>query len=183
MAPIEPFKLALGSDHELRIRCAVPDDATAVLESARATIREVPEQNVTELDEFRYTEDEERELLQKYVDEPGWLFLVAVVDQKIVGQLNFRNGNRRRIAHGGSFGISITHPWRGQGIGTRLIRTLLDWARSGELIRRIELGALSTNTRAVALYGRLGFVEEGRRRRAFRVGDRYVDDVIMARWV
>jgi len=46
----------------------------------------------------------------------------------LLGRIAFRNGNRRKLAHHGSFGIGVHHDWRGRGVGTALISALLDWA-------------------------------------------------------
>jgi RimJ/RimL family protein N-acetyltransferase len=60
------------------------------------------------------------------------------------------------------------------------MRTAVDWARGTGVVTRVELQAFAGNDAATRLYERLGFVTEGRRRRAvFRDGE-YQDDVIMA---
>jgi RimJ/RimL family protein N-acetyltransferase len=42
---------------------------------------------------------------------------------------------------------------------------------------------LGTNTAALSLYERLGFRREGIQREEFRIGGRYVDDVLMAKYL
>jgi ribosomal protein S18 acetylase RimI-like enzyme len=70
------------------------------------------------------------------------------------------------------------HPdYRGRGLGERLIRASLDAAR-GEGFERIELSVYGQNTRAVALYRRVGVVDEGTRVRGKKVDGQY-DDVHM----
>ena len=66
-----------------------------------------------------------------------------------------------------------SHAW-GQGIGSILVDTLIDWARSGGVIRKINLTVRVDNERGLALYRRRGFVVEGT-----RVGDVCVDGVDM----
>jgi ribosomal protein S18 acetylase RimI-like enzyme len=76
----------------------------------------------------------------------------------------------------------VVHPEKtGQGVGSALLSHLLDWAARDSRVARVELCVRSTNTRAIALYRKLGFVEEGRLQRRIRLEDgTFVDDVSMA---
>lgn len=76
--------------------------------------------------------------------------------------------------------VSVLAERRGQGIGTRLMDALERCAR-GRKMRRLELEVFAGNTRAVALYERLGYELEGRKRRAVRNGDEVDDILIMAK--
>lgn len=66
--------------------------------------------------------------------------------------------------------------FRGQGIGSRLLRETVEAAKHAGL-KRIELEVFSSNRVAIALYQRHGFIQEGVKRQA-RVLDGVVDDVI-----
>jgi ribosomal protein S18 acetylase RimI-like enzyme len=76
----------------------------------------------------------------------------------------------------------VVHPEKtGQGVGSALLSHLLDWAARDTRVMRVELCVRSTNTRAIALYRKLGFFEEGRLQRRIRLEDgTFVDDVAMA---
>ena len=54
------------------------------------------------------------------------------------------------------------------------------WAKGDGALQRIELNVFATNATAIRLYERCGFVVERRRKDAVRVGDGFVDDVVMA---
>jgi RimJ/RimL family protein N-acetyltransferase len=69
--------------------------------------------------------------------------------------------------------------YRGRGIGAQLAFAAIHAARENE-IERIELEVWASNTNAIALYHRLGFVEEGVQRRARLLDGRYDDSVLMA---
>jgi RimJ/RimL family protein N-acetyltransferase len=75
----------------------------------------------------------------------------------------------------------VVHPgFTGLGIGTALMQQMLDWARAHPALSKIELLVRAENLRAVALYRKFGFVEEGRlRRRVQTVGGRFLDDLVM----
>ena len=81
------------------------------------------------------------------------------------------------------FGLNIVvYPaYTGRGVGTALMTTLMAWAEAHPDLERIELFVRATNTRAIALYRKFGFVEEGRLVRRVRTPDgTFVDDLVMA---
>jgi L-phenylalanine/L-methionine N-acetyltransferase len=105
------------------------------------------------------------------------------------------SGTERIVAHAGLFvpqtslrrmhvrglGIVVAKDCQGQGIGDRLMTALLDWADNWAGVLRIELTVFTDNTRAIALYQRHGFVQEGiMRAYALRDGV-YADTLAMAR--
>ena len=82
------------------------------------------------------------------------------------------------------FGIGIRKEWRGRGVGEAVLRALLDWATKNPRIEKVSLAVLADKANAIALYRKLGFVEEGRRVPEIKVAKgKYVDDLLMYRWV
>jgi RimJ/RimL family protein N-acetyltransferase len=76
----------------------------------------------------------------------------------------------------------VVHPGHtGASIGTALMNDVLGWARGHAPLEKIELLVRATNARAIALYRRFGFVEEGTLRRRVRTADgEFIDDITMA---
>jgi RimJ/RimL family protein N-acetyltransferase len=66
-----------------------------------------------------------------------------------------------------SLGMAILDAYRSQGIGTRLIGQGTDWARRVGA-HKVALEVWPHNERAIALYTKMGFVEEGRLRKHYR---------------
>ena len=86
---------------------------------------------------------------------------------------------RRR--HVMNLGIAVHPEAQGQGVGRALMQALCDWADQWGQVLRIELTVFVDNPRAIALYQRFGFRQEGRHvGYALRQG-RYVDVFAMAR--
>ena len=56
--------------------------------------------------------------------------------------------------------------YRGKGVGTFAIRTMISHAFFNLNLRRIQLGVLENNIIAINLYKKVGFIEEGRKRKA-----------------
>ena len=68
---------------------------------------------------------------------------------------------------------------QGKGIGTFAVKSIVDHAFFNLNLRRIQLEVLDYNQTAQKLYKKIGFVEEGRRRKAVYKDGQYVDEIIM----
>lgn len=68
----------------------------------------------------------------------------------------------------------------GQGLGSDCTRYALRFGFDQLNLNRIHLSVLTTNARAVKMYERLGFAEEGRLRQAQYKDGAYIDVILMA---
>ena len=91
------------------------------------------------------------------------VLLVAEVDGRIVGQLDMELA-RYGVA---DLAMVVAQGWRGQGIGTALLRAGIAWAR-GAGAHKVALQVWPHNQAAIALYEKLGFQREGLLRRHYR---------------
>jgi len=114
----------------------------------------------------------EEELFIRSHDGPNALLLTAWADAEAIASLAFQRGTFARTRHAGTFGVGVAQAWRGVGIGSMLLERLIAWTRAHPQIERIGMEVFETNPGAVRLYRRFGFEEEGRRRKAFRLGGR-----------
>ncbi len=90
-------------------------------------------------------------------------------------------GPALRRRHAMHLGIAVAHEAQGQGVGAALMGALCDWADRWGQVLRIELTVFADNARAIALYRRFGFRQEGLHvGYALRVGQ-YIDTLSMAR--
>jgi RimJ/RimL family protein N-acetyltransferase len=168
---------------QVQVRRAQPDDAGAIIELVKGICAEGDVDLPMEPDEFPHTLEEERKFLDDVGKSDNSVFLVAeTADGRIVGICNAGGGKRRALRHAVTIGISVHREFRGRGVGTALLRELVDWARATGVVKRIELSVYARNERAIHVYEKLGFVHEGRRRKAAR--DRQtgelIDDFVMA---
>jgi len=61
------------------------------------------------------------------------------------------------------FGLALfERAQAGKGYGGRMLRLMLDYLRDWQNIRKVSLEVLDDNAPAIAIYRRVGFVEEGR---------------------
>lgn len=118
------------------------------------------------------------------LDEPLWgraWLLWANKPRRVVGHLELIGGRVPAELHRAVLAMGIQRAFTGQGHGPRLIETAVRWARTEARLAWIDLGVFTNNEPARKLYERMGFVEQGRRRDAFRVDDGLsIDDIHMA---
>jgi RimJ/RimL family protein N-acetyltransferase len=129
--------------------------------------------------EFDMTVEEERYFLQQVAQSPTSLYLLAEIDEKIVGTLSFTAGKRLRVQHIGEFGTSVSRAYWNLGIGNHMLNYLITWARQTAIIRKINLRVRVDNLPAIHLYEKHGFVQEGRITREFYLHGQFVDAYIM----
>lgn len=123
--------------------------------------------------------EEEENFIENALEMKNSLFIIAEINGKIVGNLNFSGGTRERTAHVGEFGVTVLKEYWGNGIGEELIRYLLSWSKSSGIIRKINLSVRIDNIRAIKLYKKLGFLEEGIVKRDFFINDKFYDSLVM----
>lgn len=88
-----------------------------------------------------------------------------------------------RASHVVSLGtLAVSPRWRGSGLARELIEQIVAML-SAQGVLRLELMLETDNPRAFAFYKKLGFVQEGLMRAAYkRAGDPYyMDEIFMAR--
>lgn len=157
-----PRKLTTKDDRPLLIRKALGDDAAEIL-----PFLDIIATDTTYITfrpgEFSLNEEQEHAFLETALSTANQLYLLAIVDGAIVGCLTFSGGKYQRSRHTGFFGISVLKKFWDLGIGSALLAGLIDWAKASDIIRKIDLYVRTDNQRAIALYKRKGFVQEGTR--------------------
>lgn len=110
--------------------------------------------------------------------------LVAELAGEVVGYAALRNPTQMP-AHVHVWeinGLAVDSAASGKGVGGALVEAAFsEAARRGA--RKVSLRVLGPNTVARKLYARCGFHEEGVLRDEFLLDGRFVDDVLMARFV
>jgi putative acetyltransferase len=110
-------------------------------------------------------------------------YIVAAVDGEIVGHALLEPLQLKATHHVVQLTIVTHHGWQDKGIGRAMLTHLIDWARSNPLVERIELRVRSINSRAIELYKKVGFKEEGRFVKRIKTSNGYIDDISMALFV
>ncbi|HEY8804088.1 MAG TPA: GNAT family N-acetyltransferase, partial [Clostridium sp.] len=78
-------------------------------------------------------------------------------------------------------GIMIHKAYQNKGVGTTLMNALIDVADNWLMLVRIELTVFEDNERAINLYKKFGFEQEGIKRLAVIRNGKYENEYLMAR--
>ncbi len=105
---------------------------------------------------------------------------VAEIDGEVVGVAGITLG-KGRMRHVAKLGIMVHDDHWGKGIGSALMEALVDLCDRWLNVVRIELIVNADNERAINLYRKFGFVEEGRQAKAVFKNGEYADLIMMAR--
>ncbi len=132
-----------------------------------------------------YGEPLTREEEKKHLDETiegmkkgDKVVVVAEINGVYAGSGDLRRETVRRKKHGGNIGISLLAKYREEGIGTELLKSLIDEARTMGL-RLLTLTCFENNDRALHVYEKLGFKQVGLVPEACLYKDKYYGEVVM----
>jgi len=94
----------------------------------------------------------------------------------------FRLSNHSKENHNIYIGADIHPVFAGQGLGYKSYKEFMSFLFSEKEydLNKISLEVLATNKRAIHLYKKLGFVQEGCKRQEVLKGDTYIDSIIMS---
>lgn len=112
--------------------------------------------------------------------------LVAEVNEievkKVIGLVGLHVNRNPRLRHSANVGIMVHVDYQGKGIGTALLKKIIDLADNWLMLVRLELTAFIENEGAVKLYKSLGFEIEGTKKFAAIRNGKYADEYLMARY-
>ncbi|MCM1541057.1 MAG: GNAT family N-acetyltransferase [Blautia sp.] len=118
----------------------------------------------------KYTVENEKALIDRMNDSSNEAMLVCIVEGRLAGncQISWNEGIKTR--HRASVAIALLSEFWGQGIGTRFFEELIHIAEENEIMQ-LELDFVEGNTRARALYEKMGFRITGVKPDAIRLKD------------
>lgn len=107
----------------------------------------------------------------------GGVQLVAVDDDgSVAGWCDIRRNPFDGFRHVGTLGVGLLPAHRERGLGPKLLARTIEAAAAAGM-HRIELEVFASNTRAVHVFEKAGFVREGLKRGA-RLLDGVADDLV-----
>lgn len=156
------------------IRAASPQDAEAI-----TALHNLPGYRYGTLRTPFHSVADIRSSLEKPVGDGRRL--VADLDGQVIGDIGLTLAGNPRRRHTASIGMGVHDAFAGRGVGSELMKAVLDIADNWLDLRRVELTVFTDNEAAIRLYERHGFIREGCLKAfAFRDGQ-YVDAYTMAR--
>lgn len=139
------------------IRCAREEDIPAMLDYLYVTSGETefllryPEECT------KYTPEGEKALIERMNASDCEAMLVCIVEGRLAGNCQISWSKKIKTRHRASVAIALMKEYWGQGIGTRLFSELIRIAEENENILQLELEFVEGNSRARALYEKMGF--------------------------
>ena len=108
-------------------------------------------------------------------------FVAVLADGTVIGTAGLRVCPSPRMRHVGSVGLFVHTEYQNMGVGTALLKTLLDLADNWLMLVRVELEVFADNQRAIHLYEKFGFEKEALLRMSVVRDGQYWDNYKMAR--
>lgn len=102
-------------------------------------------------------------------------------EEQIIGSAGITIFPNPRLRHSASVGIMVHKDYQDKGVGTELMKAIIDIADNWLMLIRVELTVFADNERAIHLYEKFGFQIEGKKEKAAIRNGQYVDEFIMAR--
>jgi RimJ/RimL family protein N-acetyltransferase len=165
-----PFVLRDG--RSALLRSPRDEDIPGLLEYLRVTAAETefllryPE----ECDKF-YSAQAEKNFIDRINAADNGAMLVCIVDGRVAGNCDIQWSRMIKLRHRATVAIALMKEFWGLGIGTRMMQELIRIAEADEKILQLELDFIEGNSRARALYEKMGFRICGMRPDAIRLKD------------
>lgn len=119
----------------------------------------------------RYTPEGEKALFERMNAAENEAMLVCIVAGKVAGAAQISWSDRMKTRHRASVAIALLKDYWNQGLGTRLFEVLIRIAQDTPHILQMELEFVEGNSRARALYEKMGFRIAGIIPNAIRLKD------------
>lgn len=170
--------MELNNGMELLISKATKDDAKAIIEYLNIVGGESDNLLFGKNGFHMDIDSEEKFILDINHSEKSALF-IGKINGEIACVGSIQSPNRERIAHQCDIAISVRKHFWNMGVGTELIKTLIEFAKHTKQIEIIHLGVRSDNVEAIKLYKKMGFCEIGLYKKFFKINGEYADEILM----
>jgi len=153
------------------LRSPLEEDAERTLEYLRISAGETdfilryPEECA------KYTLEGEKKLFQQKNESPNEAMIMCIVDGRVVGNCEIKFATNMKTKHRANVAIALISEFWNQGIGTRMFQELIRLAKERGDILQMELEFVEGNSRARALYEKMGFRITGVKPDALRLKD------------
>jgi len=104
------------------------------------------------------------------------VFAIEDSDRTYVGGISLHTPSLKNGTFG--FGVNVDRRHRGSGYATEAVRILLRYCFHERRFQKCNSACVESNDASIALHKKLGFIEEGRRRRQYYLNGRFYDDIL-----
>lgn len=168
----------MNSKQPITIREAMPSDAPALLQAMNILNKETPYLVVSEQALSLNNAYMEHKINSIY-NKNNQHILLALDDDKIIGVATIASEFSQQFEHVGEVGITVAKKYWGMGLGTELLKNLIELSKQSPITKRLEITVQKRNTRAISLYKRVGFTIDGVKEKAFLSENNDFIDIVM----
>ena len=177
---IKPFDFKLKDGRTATILSPRDQDINGVIEYLKISAAETefilryPE----ECD--KYTYEAEKAIFDRMNASEDEAMLICLVDGKVAGNCGIHFSNKLKTRHRAGVAIALCKEFWNLGIGTRMFEEMEKLALTKTYVQILELDFVEGNTRARALYEKMGYKITGRRPEAICLKDgKLLDEYMM----
>lgn len=182
MSVFTPKTVTLPDGAAVTLRSPGLDEAQPLIEYLDAVRRETNGIMFAAEDDLLSVEAE-RQWIESHLNDARAVLIGAYAGDEIIALSGVHPSRFYRQQHTAGVGISIRCAWCDRGLGTLLMRELVDWARVHPTLRQLTLCVFDSNPRAQAVYRKVGFGVDGVLPRRAQVDGDYVGLVEMSLWL
>ena len=155
-------------------------DAEKMIDYLKTTAAET-EFGLSYPEEMNFTVKDEEDFIANYAADKGSIMISAFDGERLVGNASLSCVmERKKTLHRATFGMAILKSDWGQGLGKKILSELIGFAKQAGY-ELLELEVAASNTAAVSLYKKMGFVVYGERPRSLKLKNgEYYDELLMA---
>ena len=178
----EEKDIKLKDGRSASFRSPSDDDAEEMLRFIRKASGETDYLLKFEEEYADFTIEQEKDFIRGNYDNKNALMIACYVEGRLAGncQISFHTGMKDR--HRASVAIALLKEFWNLGIGTLMFKELISAAEARGGVRQIELEFIEGNTRARALYEKMGFRITGVKPDAIRLKDgTFVNEYMMVK--
>ena len=104
------------------------------------------------------------------------MFAIESLSGQLVGGINLGGKDQKNGTFG--FGLRVYRPYRRKGYAEDAVRIILRYAFHELRFQKCNSSCVETNKASIALHQKLGFKEEGIRRRTIYTNGKYYDQIL-----
>jgi len=121
------------------------------------------------------TVSQEIEIIEDINSSERNAMFAAKMDDEVVGICQINCFGRNRISHRSEIALSVKKAYWGKGVGSKMMETLIGFAKNTAKAEILSLEVKSDNERAIALYQKFGFKKFGTYKKFFKINGNYYD--------
>ena len=154
-------------------------DAEKMIEYLKLTAAET-EFGLSYPEEMDFSIKDEEDFITHYASSKNSLMITAFDKDKLIGNASLSCViEKKKTLHRATFGMAILRSEWGQGLGKKILIELISFAKKAGY-ETLELEVAASNTTAIALYKKMGFVVYGERPQSLKLKNgAYYDELLM----